>query len=238
MGGTGTGSDPASDGSRNGSDGPAPVPLTLTQLVGDARALIRSGHRSFLGITGAPGAGKSTLAEALATELGSDAALVGMDGFHLSDTELTRLGRLARKGASDTFDAAGYVNLLRRLQARTDAVVYAPVFNRGLEESIGSAAPVASRIPLIITEGNYLLAEGPEWGQVRGLLDACWYVEPGEDVREKRLVDRHLHFGRSLTEALDRTHGSDGRNAEVVGATRGRATRVIRVAELRTQESR
>ncbi len=207
--------------------------LTVRELAVDARELIRASQRAVLGITGAPGAGKSTLAEALAAELRPDAALVGMDGFHLCDTELTRLGRQARKGASDTFDAAGYVHLLRRLRARTDAVVYAPIFNRGLEESIGSAIPVPAEVPLIITEGNYLLADGPEWGQVRELLDECWYVEPGEEVRETRLVERHLHYGRSLTEALDRTHGSDGSNAEVVGQTRGRASRIIRVAELK-----
>ncbi len=214
------------------SSAPIAEAATVDELVQQARRLIAPGRRSFLGITGAPGAGKSTLAEALVAGLGADAVLVSMDGFHLSNPELRRLGRLDRKGASDTFDAAGYVNLLRRLAAREDAVVYAPRFDRGLEESIGSAVPVPAEIPLIVTEGNYLLADGPAWGQVRDLLDETWYVEPGDTVRLDRLVTRHLHFGRSIEEARERSFGSDGRNAELIAATRVRATRIIQVAPI------
>jgi len=159
--------------------------------------------------------------------------LVSMDGFHLSNSELRRLGRLDRKGASDTFDAAGYVNLLERLHARTDPVVYAPLFDRSLEESIGSAVPVPASVPLIITEGNYLLADGPDWGRVGQLLDECWYVDPADDVRVQRLVARHQEYGRTLDEALERTtQGSDGRNADLIRATRSKATRIVRPAEL------
>jgi pantothenate kinase len=204
---------------------------TLDALVDAARALVEPGRRRFLGITGAPGAGKSTLAEQLVAALGPDAVLVGMDGFHLRDDELARLGRLDRKGAIDTFDAAGYLNLLERLRRRTDPVVYAPVFDRALEESIGSAQPVPAEIPLVVTEGNYLLADGPVWGQVRELLDVCWYVDPSEERRLSWLVARHQRFGRTLDEARRRSYGSDERNAVLIHATRGRATMVVRVEE-------
>ena len=200
---------------------------TTEQLVALARSLVTPGRRSFLGITGAPGAGKSTLAEAVVAALGDDAVLVSMDGFHLRDDELTRLGRRERKGAVDTFDVAGYLHLLRRLRDRTDAVVYAPVFDRGLEESIGSAFGVPAEVPLVVTEGNYLLADHGDWAQVLPLLDQCWFLEPGEDVRLDRLVARHQRFGRSPEEAWERSTGSDGRNAELVASTRSRATLVV-----------
>ncbi|MDX6213286.1 MAG: hypothetical protein QOF82_2373, partial [Frankiales bacterium] len=152
--------------------------VALDRLVADALLLAAPGGRAILGIAGAPGAGKSTLAEALVAALGEQAVLVGLDGFHLANAELVRLDRLQRKGSPDTFDAAGYVSLLRRLRARDEPVVYAPRFDRSLEESIGSAVPVPAEVPLVVTEGNYLLVDDGGWAPVRGLLDACWYVDP------------------------------------------------------------
>lgn len=204
----------------------------LEDLVAAARALIVPGERRILGITGAPGSGKSTLADHLAAALGQEVALVSMDGFHLDDQELVRLGRHARKGAPDTFDAAGYVALLHRLQDQVEPIVYAPRFERTSEKSIGSAVPVFSDTPLVITEGNYLLADESDWRPVRALLDQCWYVEPGEDVRLRRLVARHVSHGRSVEEAIDRSHGSDGANAAIVNESRHRATRIVRVPAL------
>ncbi|MDX6210210.1 MAG: hypothetical protein QOE24_2601, partial [Frankiales bacterium] len=194
-----------------------------------ALLLAAPGGRAVLGIAGAPGAGKSTLAEALVAALGEQAVLVGLDGFHLANAELVRLDRLQRKGSPDTFDAAGYVSLLRRLRARDEPVVYAPRFDRSLEESIGSAVPVPAEVPLVVTEGNYLLVDDGGWAPVRGLLDACWYVDPGEDLRLGRLVARHERYGRSPAEAHDRSYGSDQRNAEVIAATRHRADRILRL---------
>ncbi len=198
----------------------------LTELITAARNLITPGTRRILGLTGPPGAGKSTLATILQQALGHDAIVVGMDGFHLRDDELRRLGRYERKGAVDTFDPAGYVHLLLRLRQQED-LVYVPLFDRGLEESIGSAVPVPGDVPLIITEGNYLLVEDGEWGRIAPLLDECWYVEPAEDVRLNWLVARHVAFGRSSDEAHQRATGSDGDNALVVARTRGRANRII-----------
>ena len=124
--------------------------VELDELVAAARALLVPGGRAILGITGAPGSGKSTLAQQLADALGPQAALVGLDGFHLADSELHRLGRHARKGAADTFDAAGYVHLLLRLRDRSDQVVYAPTFDRGLEAALATAKDVNMMGPLLI----------------------------------------------------------------------------------------
>jgi pantothenate kinase len=207
----------------------APGGVSLSHLVETARALVADGQRRILGITGAPGAGKSTLARQIVDALGDRAVLVGLDSFHLSNAELDRLGRHARKGAADTFDAAGYQNLLRRLRPQQDEVVYAAEFDRSLEESIACAVPVHRDVPLVVTEGNYLLVDDERWGGTAALLDASWYVEPGEDVRLERLIARHRQFGRSPEEAYERSHGSDQRNAELIGSTRPRAGLVVRI---------
>jgi len=224
--------------------GPSPDQLdahgdsdTLAELIEAARALVIPGERHFLGLTGAPGSGKSTLADVLTAALGDQAVLVGMDGFHLANTELHRVGSHPRKGAEDTFDAAGYTNLLRRLHSRTEPVVYAPRFDRGLEESIGSAVPVLPGVPLIITEGNYLLLDTPRWRPIQDLLDQCWYVEPDEQLRLDRLIARHVAFGRSPAEARERSHGTDGHNAAVVQASRNRASRIVRVPVLTVDQA-
>lgn len=132
--------------------------MEFTELEQRARALAASGTRRILGIAGPPGAGKSTLAARLAQELGPElAVVVPMDGFHLARAELERLGRADRKGAPDTFDAAGYAALLTRLRTPGSAAVYAPAFDRSLEEPVAGSIPVGTGVGLVITEGNYLL---------------------------------------------------------------------------------
>ena len=206
-----------------------PERLRLAQVVGLASELIVAGRRTILGLAGAPGAGKSLLAEAIARAFPDSARVVGMDGFHLAQAELRRLGRIERKGAIDTFDADGYIALLGRLRTPDTTTVYAPRFDRRLEEPIGSALPVPPEVPLVVTEGNYLLVPDAPWHEVRALLDVCWYVEPGEDVRLRRLIDRHRSFGLAPDEAFQRACGSDQRNAELVASTRGRADRILTI---------
>ncbi|WP_281245082.1 nucleoside/nucleotide kinase family protein [Actinokineospora terrae] len=200
------------------------APMHWDALVARATALAVPGHRRILGIAGGPGAGKSTLARRLVDALGWRAALVGMDGFHLAQAELERLGRADRKGAPDTFDADGYVHLLRRLRANTDPVVYAPEFRREIEEPIANAVPIGCDVPLVVTEGNYLLL----WPGVRPLLADSWFVDPGEDVRRDRLRARHMAYGRTPAEATARTDGSDERNARLVAGTTSLANLVVR----------
>ena len=154
------------------------VALSVAQLVERARGLAEQGGRRLLGITGAPGAGKSTVARAVVDALGPElCALVPMDGFHLANVTLIAWGRRDRKGAWDTFDADGYVHLLRRLRDQTEEYVHAPDFYREIEESIGSARPVHRDVPLVVTEGNYLLAGEGAWPQVAGLLHETWYLD-------------------------------------------------------------
>ena len=191
--------------------------MKFTALVTRARKL--GPGRTLLGICGAPGAGKSTLAERLVTALGEEAAYVGMDGFHLAQIELTRLNRTARKGAPDTFDAAGYVNLLSRLKTQTTTTVYAPQFRREIEEPIAGAVPIHPEHRIVVTEGNYLLLSEEPWRQVRTLLTETWFLSPNETTRRERLIARHEAFGRTPAEARERTLGSDERNAVLINAT-------------------
>ena len=149
----------------------------LEQLARRAATLARRPGRAILGLTGPPGAGKSTLAERLVTELAGDAAYLPMDGFHLAHRVLAEMGRVDRKGAPDTFDAAGYAAVLRRLRDPREGCVYAPRFDRDIEDSIAGAIPVGPSVPLVITEGNYLLLPDGAWAQVRPLLDEVWYLD-------------------------------------------------------------
>jgi pantothenate kinase len=215
--------------------GMQPVVDSWPDLVDAAASLATGPGRHLLGITGAPGAGKSVLAQQLTDLLvvrGYRVGLVGMDGFHLAGAELNRLGRTDRKGAPDTFDVDGYVALLRRLRSGTDDVIYAPVFDRSIEEPIGSAVPIAAEVNLVITEGNYLLHPDGPWSTIAELLDVCWYVELDEQLRIERLIARHIHYGRSRREAVERAQGSDRSNAHLVARSKVRANRVVVVPEL------
>ncbi|WP_333754664.1 nucleoside/nucleotide kinase family protein [Streptomyces sp. IBSBF 3352] len=205
---------------------------TFTELLDRARSLADGGGRAVLGVAGSPGAGKTTLAETLVRELNGTGdpwvAHVPMDGFHLADAELERLGRRDRKGAPDTFDAAGYAALLRRLREEPgDDVVYAPGFERELEQPIAGAVPVGPAARLVVTEGNYLLLGTGAWARVRAQLDEVWFCELDEEERLRRLIARHERFGKTHEEAVAWVMRSDQRNAELVAATRDRADLVV-----------
>ena len=212
-----------------------PPVTTYEEALTRAAALAVTGGRRLLGIAGAPGAGKSTLAADVVAAVAPAAVLVPMDGFHLAQAELVRLGRADRKGAPDTFDAAGLVALLQRLRQQTpgpglhDEVVYAPHFDRSIEEAVAGAIPVAADVPLVVVEGNYLLHGDGAWAGVEPLLDECWFVEVDDTLRVERLVSRHMSFGRSPAAAREWVLRSDEANARLVSRTRGRATAVVRL---------
>jgi pantothenate kinase len=206
------------------------VPQTAehVQSLGDLLALLPKpapGQRILLGIAGSPGAGKSTAAQALATAAG--AAYLPMDGYHLADVELARLNLLERKGHPDTFDPYGFAHLLARLRQRPDHVVYAPAFDRTLEQPLAGALPIPPSADLVIAEGNYLLLDQPCWQQVRRHLDEVWFVDVDPALRHSRLLDRHTRFGKSASEARNWIRDVDDPNAELIQASRSRADRVL-----------
>ena len=200
----------------------------LESLTARARALAGPGERAILGIAGAPGGGKSTLAAALVAELGEAAVLVPMDGFHFAQAELVRQGTRDRMGAPHTFDVRGYAALLRRLRAAVETV-YAPAFRREIEEPIAGAIAVPPEVPLVVTEGNYLLLDDGDWSQVRPLLDEAWYVETDEELRVQRLIQRHIQFGKTPEYARAWVLRSDERNAALVATTSAAADVLVRL---------
>ena len=206
---------------------PNPLALSMADLVDRARSMAVRDERAILGIVGAPGAGKSTVAQRLVDALGDLAVLVPMDGYHFANEVLLDLGRRDRKGAPDTFDATGYIALLERLRDQRDDIIYAPRFARDLEEPIGSALPVRRETPLVITEGNYLLVPDAPWAPVRGLLDESWYLLPNEELRKERLIARHIEFGKEPEAARAWALGTDERNAVLIHRTAAYADLVI-----------
>lgn len=216
-----------------------PAPILAADLAREALALAREPGRHLLGIAGPPGGGKTTLALAVVTHvnaaLGADGARhVPMDGFHLADTELSRQGLLDRKGIPATFDPAGYAALLRRLRAAGPDTVYAPAFDRVLEQPVAGSIAVPSEVSLVVTEGNYVLLDTGLWAGVRSLLDRSWYAgptpgTPGDEVRNARLLARHIEFGKSREHAIAWMATVDSPNAVLAHGSRTRADVIVTV---------
>ncbi len=194
--------------------------LSFAQASERLRSFLARDKRTMLGIIGPPGAGKSTLSTRLQALHPLVSQIVPMDGYHLANIELKRLGRAERKGAPDTFDSYGYVSLLKRLRAQTeDEIVYAPEFRREIEESVAGAIPIFTQAQLLIAEGNYLALDRDGWRYVAPLLDELWYVEVDSEIRQQRLVSRHMQFGRSHQAARDWVRVTDEPNARLIEST-------------------
>lgn len=187
-------------------------------------ALLASGQRKLLGIAGPPGSGKSTLAQEIQQLYPEQSIVVPMDGYHLANNELARQGKAARKGAEDTFDSAGFAALIQRLKIQpAGETIYAPEFRREIEEPIANAIPVQPEHQLIIVEGNYLLLDSGHWASLPSLLDETWYVDVSHALRESRLIQRHMQFGRSEAAAIEWVQSTDGPNARLIEASKDRA---------------
>ncbi|MFN3708855.1 nucleoside/nucleotide kinase family protein [Microcella sp.] len=216
--------------------GPARLELPEADLLAALAERLRaahdaSGERIIVGICGAPGAGKSRLADKLAEYLGEQSArVVPFDGFHLATSVLAGTPLLSRRGALETFDLGAFRSIISRLRSRAEDVVYAPSFVRGLEEPIASAIPIPREVPLIVTEGNYLLTEHPVLDDVRRHLDEVWYLDTPHDIRLPQLVARHVAFGKAEEDAAAWALGTDQRNAEQIEATKDASDLIITVS--------
>lgn len=190
------------------------------------------GDRAIVGVAGSPGSGKTTLARAVADRVnelaGEDIAVhLPMDGFHLANATLDALGRHDRKGAIDTFDGWGFVSLLERIRIETGNPVYAPAFDRTVDEPVAGSIPVLPGTRLVVAEGNYLLVDTDPWSRIPALLAESWFVATPEDERMRRLVDRHTRHGRTVEAATAWARDVDGANARVIEASAARATLLV-----------
>ncbi len=204
------------------------------ELVTELLARHRMGNSSpyILGLVGCPGVGKSTLAHELACRLrdrGLTVSHVPMDGFHLADEELDRQHLLERKGAAETFDAWGYLHLLRRARSERGGTLYAPAFERTLEQPIAGAIRIPHDVEILITEGNYLLLQHEPWLQIRAELDETWFLEVDSETRIRRLIHRHIEFGKTPSAARDWVSTIDEVNAEWITRTREYADRIVKL---------
>jgi pantothenate kinase len=200
----------------------------IQQAVAELRSRLTAGRRVLLGVAGSPGSGKSTFSACLADALGPDSALVvPMDGFHLGNAIIDGTPLRQRKGAPDTFDVGGYLSLLMRLVRRDEEVVYAPEFRRTIDEPVAASLAIPATVPVIITEGNYLLSDAPRWQQVRAQLDEVWFIDTPHDLRLARLVERHMFYGMDRAAAEAWANGPDAANARLIEATRSRADRIM-----------
>lgn len=192
--------------------------------------------RIVVGIVGAPGAGKSTIAERLVALLNGagsgtspmpGAALLPMDGFHLPQSRLVELGRRDRMGAPDTFDVDAFAAVLASLHGNSGVTVVAPGFDREIEEPVPAAVVITPEFPIVVVEGNYLLLGDGGWERVAPLLDATFFVSVDRDIRLARLIARHERFGKSPADARAWALGPDERNAVLVEASSHAATHTI-----------
>ena len=190
-------------------------------------------ERLVVGLAGAPGSGKSTIAEQLKTGLkaaGIFAGLVAMDGFHLSNAVLDELGRRNRKGTPDTFDVEGYLTILDRVRADGAPQVFAPVYRRDMHESV-AAGSIVSGTGVVVTEGNYLALETRGWGAARERIDLLIHIDVPEEVLVPRLINRHEDFGKNPLAAGHWVRTVDLPNARLIATSVHRCDEVWRDPE-------
>lgn len=209
--------------------GRAPIDLPALAAIVEGMLAARSASGPLLvGLAGEPGAGKSTAAAQLAALLPA-ARVLPMDGFHLPQAELVRLGRRERMGAPDTFDVDAFVALLERLRDlhNSGETVRAPGFDRRVEEPVPDELALTPELRCVVVEGNYLLLREHGWQRVAPLLDLTVGVVLDSATRHERLIARHIAFGKSPEAARAWALGPDEANAALIAPTLARADHLL-----------
>lgn len=198
---------------------PAPQSVTAEELR-DRLLGLPSGRRHLIAIAGPPGAGKSTLAEALAAGLEraapGRAAIFPMDGYHYDDAILVARGLRPRKGAPETFDVSGLYHMLGRLRRNEEAEIAVPVFDRELEISRNAARTIPQSVEIILVEGNYLLLDRAGWRDLAPLFDLTVSVTVTVEELRRRLTRRWQDHDISAAEIPAKVEANDLPNGIVV----------------------
>ena len=187
---------------------------TEDALFDSIAALSRTRGRLLVALAGPPGSGKTTLADGLAARFGDVAVVLSMDGFHLENDALEKLGLLHRKGAPETFDVHGFIDLLTRVR-RGEATSY-PTFDRRADATCPDAGFIPANANVVLVEGNYLLLNAAPWSELAPLFDLTVQIDVSDEELERRLVQRWLDHGMSPEDARARALGNDMRNAAMV----------------------
>jgi pantothenate kinase len=198
--------------------------FTSIDAVAEFLAAPPSGRR-LLGIVGAPGAGKSTIADELAARIPSS-VLLPMDGYHYPQAHVVELGRRDRMGAPDTFDVDAFVDMLEAVRFSGEEVL-ARGFDRTIEEPVADSILISPEKRTIIVEGNYLLCDNGGWERVAPLLDTTFFVTISDEVRHERLIERHVRFGKSPEDARAWALGPDEVNARLITASAPHADHLL-----------
>lgn len=209
------------------------VPSKAAQEIGK-RALAQfnaQDQRVMIGIVGAPGVGKSTITEEVVALLNAGtsgiAAPLPMDGFHRRHADLVAAGLDHIKGMPQTFDAAGFTRLATKAKAAREPVL-APSYSREIEDVVDNALTIPGDAKILVTEGNYLLLDQPEWHPVRDLLDLAVFLSIPRDKIYQRLITRRAEHGLFADDnIIPHVDNVDMPNYDAVSATIGRADLII-----------
>ncbi len=206
--------------------------MRIEDFFDDISAILASGsQRTLIGIVGKPGAGKSTVVDAVTKKFPiPEVAIIPMDGYHLSNEVLIDMGARDRKGAPDTFDSLGFIELLNQVKRKPNEEIRFPIFHREIEASVENEGAISPSARVIITEGNYLFSTDHNWDGVFPLLDQTYYIEISDEIRLARLIARHHAYGKTIKDAESWARGSDEANARFIERTSGRAEKVIHLS--------